>query len=174
MDIKPYINIVYDFLVKGSNALDMSSLMSSPEVFNYCIDWYIELATANKIDHIVAIETRGFVWASAVAYKTKLPLHLARKPFVLPGGNYNKKFSSRGRPYSLSMMKSSRIIGKVMVIDDTLVSGATFDAVGDMLTEHWDILPNNQYHAALIYSKSFPGQQFLIDKGYNVDYLASI
>lgn len=174
MNIDSLVKVIYDFPYKGRITMDMSPLYTTSEAFNFCVDWLAELVKSNNIEHIVAIETRGFLAAAAVAYETKLPLHLARKTILMPGEFVTKKFTQRGKPYVLSLSKTMSISGNVMIFDDIVASGATLNAVGEMLTEHWNIAPQNQLHTALVYSVASQGEQMLLDAGYMMSYLAKI
>jgi adenine phosphoribosyltransferase len=174
MNIQPLVKVVYDFPFKGRVTMDMSPLYTTPEAFNFCVSWLTELVKSNNIEHIVAIETRGFLTASAVAYETKLPLHLVRKTRLMPGEFVTKDFTQRQRPYTLSLSKTTPISGNVMIFDDIVASGSTLNAVGEMLTEHWNIAPKNQLHTALVYSVASQGEQMLLDAGYMVSYLVKI
>lgn len=174
MDISKFITWVNDFPIKGSNAIDTSKLFSNSEIFNYTISQSLELAKEFNIDNIVAIETRGFIWGSALAFASKLPLHLARKPYRIPQPVFEKKFTSRSRPYSLNIEKNANIYGNVMIVDDILVSGATHLAVGELLTEHFNILPSNQFHISIIEPvTSWNGKNMLLNAGYNVSTLTN-
>ena len=55
-----------------------------------------------------------------------------------------------------------------MVIDDIIATGGTLDAVGQMLTENWDIQPPRQLHAALVGLNFLPGIKNLERSGYKV------
>jgi adenine phosphoribosyltransferase len=172
MDISKFFSRVDDFPFKGKTAIDISGLMSTPEVFDYSVSWLVDLVKKYNIDCIVAIETRGFIWGAPTAFAAKLPLHLARKPMRIPRPAFEKKFLTRGRPYSLSIQEDANIFGNVMVIDDIIVSSATHIAVGELLTEHFGILPVNQLHASVIQIQdNFQGTQILRDKGYLAECL---
>jgi adenine phosphoribosyltransferase len=172
MDISGYYSRVPDWPVKGNVASDISQLLVNPKVFSYSVEWLIELTNKYNIDNIVAIETRGFIWASALAFAAKLPLHLARKPLRIPRPVAEARFMTRGRHYSLNIQKDANIYGNVIVIDDLLVSGSTHLGVGELLTEHFGVAPSNQVHASIIEIKDhWLGRQILLNKGYTVENL---
>jgi adenine phosphoribosyltransferase len=175
MDISKFYNLVPDFPRPGNTASDISRLLANPEVFAYSVEWLLELSKKHKIDNIVAIETRGFIWGSALAFAAKLPLHLARKPLRIPHPVFESKFTSRNRHYSLSIQKDSNIHGNVMIVDDIVVSGATHSSVGELLKEHFGVPLSNQLHASVVEIKDrWKGKQALLDKGYTVESLISI
>jgi adenine phosphoribosyltransferase len=174
MDISKFYTTVPDWIWKGNAASDISQLLANPDVFSYSVERLTELTKKYNIDNIVAIETRGFIWASALAFSAKLPLHLARKPLRIPRPVVESRFMSRSRHYSLSIQKDANIHGNVMVVDDILVSGSTLNAVGELLKEHFGILPANQLHTSIIAIKDWQGKKMLLDKGYLVENLVTI
>jgi adenine phosphoribosyltransferase len=172
MDISKFYSRVPDWPVKGNVAADISQLLVNPEVFSYSVEWLIELTNKYNIDNIVAIETRGSIWASPLAFAAKLPLHLARKPLRIPRPVAEVRFITRKRHYSLNIQKDANISGNVIVIDDIMASGSTHLGVGELLTEHFGVAPSNQLHASIIEIKDhWVGRQILLDKGYAVESL---
>ncbi len=79
MNLKKYIRSVIDYPKKGILFRDITTLIKDPEAFNYSIDRIIEISKKIKFNKIAAIESRGFVFASAVSYITKKPFILLRK-----------------------------------------------------------------------------------------------
>jgi adenine phosphoribosyltransferase len=174
MDISKFYNLVNDFPSKGKSSIDIASLMSNVEAFNYSVTWLENLTKKYNIDNIVAIETRGFIWGAPVAYASGIPLHLARKSQRIPKPTVEKRFASRDRLYSLCLQKDADIFGNVMVIDDVIVSGATHLAVGELLTTHFGIATANQFHASIIEIQNLWGStQVLKDKGYSIECLST-
>jgi len=175
MDISQYYSLVPDFLRPGNTASDISQLLANPEVFAYSVEWLVELSKKHNIDNIIAIETRGFIWGSALAFATKLPLHLARKPLRIPHPVFESKFTSRNRHYSLSIQQDAKIYGNVMIVDDIVVSGATHASVGELLKEHFGIPLTNQLHASIVEIKDrWKGREALLSKGYTIESLISL
>ena len=174
MDISNFYTTVPDWIWKGNEASDISQLLVNPDVFSYSVEWLTELTKKYNIDNIVAIETKGFIWASALAFSAKLPLHLAMKPLKIPRPVIECRFMSRGRNYSLNIQKDANIHGNVIVIDDILSSGSTLNAVGGLLKEHFGISPANQLHAPIIAFKYLQGKKMLSDQGYLVENLVTI
>ena len=79
MDLKKYIRSIPDYPKKGILFRDITTLIKNPEAFNSSIDQIIEISKKIKFDKIAAIESRGFVFASAVSYQLKKPFILLRK-----------------------------------------------------------------------------------------------
>jgi adenine phosphoribosyltransferase len=76
MDLKKYIRSIPDYPKKGILFRDITTLIKDPEAFKYTNDKIIELSQRIEFDKVAAIESRGFVFASAVAY-------ILSKPFIL-------------------------------------------------------------------------------------------
>jgi len=171
MDLKNIIRTVDDFPKPGVKFLDVTSLLENPEAFKRTVNWLIKVAAVHKIESIVAIDARGFIWGGAVANELRCPLHLARKPGKLPGNvvthTYNTEYSSA----SLSMLKDIKIQGPVLIIDDILATGGTLNAVGEMLDQEFQIKAKDQVHAVIANLDFLPGKKFLTDKGYSVQHL---
>ena len=74
MDLKKYIRSIPDYPKKGILFRDITTLIKSPEAFNYTIDKIIEISKKVDFDKVSAIESRGFVFASVVSYVLKIPI----------------------------------------------------------------------------------------------------
>ena len=76
MNLKDYIRSIPDYPKKGILFRDITTLIKDENAFAETIDQIIKRSKKFKIDKIAAIESRGFVFASAVSY-------LLKKPFIL-------------------------------------------------------------------------------------------
>ena len=79
MDLKKYIRSIPDYPKKGILFRDITTLIKNPDAFKYSIDRIIEISKKVNFDKVSAIESRGFVFASAVSYLLNKPLVLLRK-----------------------------------------------------------------------------------------------
>ena len=79
MDLKEYIRSIPDYPKKGVLFRDITTLIKNEKAFANCIDQIVEKSKKFKFDKIAAIESRGFVFASAVSYTLKKPFILLRK-----------------------------------------------------------------------------------------------
>ena len=71
MDLKKYIRSIPDYPKKGILFRDITTLIKNEKAFSDCIDQIIERTKKFKVDKVAAIESRGFVFASAVSYILK-------------------------------------------------------------------------------------------------------
>jgi len=171
MDLKQVIRTVDDFPKPGIKFLDVTSILEDPTAFRKTINWLVKQSAIHNIDCIVAVDARGFIWGSALASEIQAPLYLARKPGKLPGNVVTKEYDTEYSTASLSMLKDGNIFGNVMVVDDILATGGTLNAVGELLTEHWNIKPNKQLHATLACLDFLPGKKMLESKKYKLAYM---
>ena len=79
MNLKDYIRSIPDYPKKGILFRDITTLIKDEHAFEECINQIIERSKNYKIDKIAAIESRGFVFASAVSYLLKKPFIMFRK-----------------------------------------------------------------------------------------------
>ena len=79
MDLKNYIRSIPDYPKKGILFRDITTLIKDAQAFKYTVNKMVEMTTNLNFDRVVAVESRGFVFASAVAYKLSKSLILIRK-----------------------------------------------------------------------------------------------
>ena len=87
-----------------------------------------------KLDKIVAIESRGFIWGSVLAYKLSLPLIIARKEGKLPRNTIKQSYSLEYNSSSLEIHKDAIKKGdRILLFDDVLATGGTASAVTNLV-----------------------------------------
>ena len=79
MNLKDYIRSIPDYPKKGILFRDITTLIKNENAFAECINQIIERSKKYSFTKIAAIESRGFVFASAVSYILKKPFILLRK-----------------------------------------------------------------------------------------------
>ena len=92
MDLKKYIRSIPNYPKKGILFRDITTLIKNPDAFNFAVDKIAEISKEIKFDKISAIESRGFIFASAVSYLIKKPLVLLRKKNKLPAERHSVDF----------------------------------------------------------------------------------
>ena len=129
MDLKKYIRSIPDYPKKGILFRDITTLIKNPEAFNFAIDKIVDISKKIKFDKISAIESRGFVFASAVSYKLKKPLIMMRKKNKLPAERHSVDFELEYGKATIEIHKDSINKGdKVLIIDDLIATGGTAEA----------------------------------------------
>tara|TARA_B100002051_G_C16209150_1_gene380313 strand:+ start:17 stop:544 length:528 start_codon:yes stop_codon:yes gene_type:complete len=134
MDLKKYIRSIPDYPKKGILFRDITTLIKNPEAFNYSIDKIVEVSKKIKFDKISAIESRGFVFASAVSYKLKKPLIMMRKKNKLPADRYSVDFELEYGKATIEVHKDSINKGEnILIIDDLIATGGTAEAAAKLV-----------------------------------------
>ena len=134
MDLKKYIRSIPDYPKKGILFRDITTLIKNPEAFIYAVDQIIKISKKVKFYKISAIESRGFVFASAVSYLLKKPLILLRKKNKLPAERYSVDFKLEYGEATIEVHKDSiKENEKILVIDDLIATGGTAEAAAKLI-----------------------------------------
>ena len=134
--IKNSINTVPDFPKKGIMFRDITSLIRNTTVFKIVIDEIIKVAKEKKINKVVGIDSRGFIFAAPIAYKMKIPLILVRKKGKLPSSSYKVKYALEYDFDILEINKDSiNKTDRIMVIDDLIATGGTAVATSKLISK---------------------------------------
>ena len=129
MDLKNYIRSIPDYPKKGILFRDITTLISNAKAYNYTIDKMVEMTKNLNIDCIVAIESRGFIFASALAYKLSKSLILIRKKNKLPADTYSEDFDLEYGSATLEIHKNSVKKNEIaLIVDDLIATGGTAHA----------------------------------------------
>ena len=134
MDLKEYIRSIPDYPKKGILFRDITTLIKNEKAFAECINQIIEKSKNFEFDKIAAIESRGFVFASAVSYLLKKPFILLRKKNKLPAERYSVDFKLEYGTATIEMHKDSISKNdKVLIIDDLIATGGTAKAAAKII-----------------------------------------
>jgi adenine phosphoribosyltransferase len=133
--IEDFLRVVPDFPKPGILFRDISPLLRAPQAYEYVIDQMSERAKDLRVDLIVAIESRGFLFGSPLALKMKKPLCIVRKPGKLPGETESVQYGLEYGVDMLHVQKGAISTGdSVLVVDDVLATGGTAAATGRLLS----------------------------------------
>ena len=131
------VRIVKDFPKKGINFYDISSLLANPVLFNEAINQMTRRVKKMKPTSIAAIDARGFIFASTIAYKLKIKLIMIRKKGKLPGKIYKETYKLEYGTNDLEIQKDFLSTNdKVVVVDDILATGGTFNAAFKLIKKN--------------------------------------
>ena len=129
MNLKDYIRSIPDYPKKGILFRDITTLIKNEKAFSETINQIVEILKNHNFDKIAAIESRGFVFASAISYLMKKPFILLRKKNKLPAERYSVDFELEYGTATIEMHKDSISTGeKVVIIDDLIATGGTAEA----------------------------------------------
>ena len=169
MNLKEYIRSIPDYPKKGILFRDITTLIKDENAFAESINQIIERSKKYKIDKIAAIESRGFVFASAVSYLLKKPFILLRKKNKLPAETHSVDFKLEYGTATIEVHKDS--IDKndsVLIIDDLIATGGTAEAAAKLIE-----ISGGKVAAFIFAINLFDlgGCDNLIKKGYKVENL---
>ena len=169
MNLKDFIRSIPDYPKKGILFRDITTLIKDEKAFAEVINQIVERSKKFKIDKIAAIESRGFVFASAASYLLKKPFIMLRKKNKLPAETYSVDFELEYGTATIEVHKDS--IDKndsVLIIDDLIATGGTAEAAAKLV----EISGGNV--AAFIFAINLfdlGGSDKLIKKRYKVENL---
>ena len=169
MDLKDYIRSITDYPKKGILFRDITTLIKDKNAFSECIDQIINRSKKYSFDKVAAIESRGFVFASAVSYMLKKPFILLRKKNKLPADVHSVDFELEYGTATIEMHKDSVMENeKVVIIDDLIATGGTAEAAAKIIEMSGGIVSNFIFVINLF---DLGGCNKLIKKGYKVENL---
>ena len=134
MELSKYIRSIPDYPKKGILFRDITTLIKNKEAFRETINQLSELASKIKFDKLVAIESRGFIFASALSYNLSKSLILMRKKGKLPADTFSQDFVLEYGKATIEVHKDS--INKndsVLIIDDLIATGGTAEAAAKLV-----------------------------------------
>lgn len=130
------IRIIPDWPKDGINFLDITTVLKDSILLNSTINLMAEMCADKKIDKIVGIDARGFIFASALAYKLNTGLVLARKAGKLPGKTVGKKYGLEYGDAEIEIHEGAISEGEnILIVDDVLATGGTVKATIEIVEE---------------------------------------
>ncbi len=134
MDLKDYIRSIQDYPKKGILFRDITTLIKDEKAFAETINQIVEKSKSFNFDKIAAIESRGFVFASAVSYILKKPFVMLRKKNKLPADVHSIDFELEYGTATIEIHKDSiNANEKVLIIDDLIATGGTAAAAAKLV-----------------------------------------
>ena len=128
------IREVPNFPKQGINFKDITTLLLDPELSTEIIDAFIERLKGKKIDAIVGVESRGFLFGFLLANKMGIPFVPIRKVGKLPGETLKFKYDLEYGSAEVEVHKSDIKEGwNVVVHDDLLATGGTACAASELI-----------------------------------------
>ena len=169
MDLKDYIRSIQDYPKKGILFRDITTLIKDENAFEATINLIVERSKQFKVDKIAAIESRGFVFASAVSYVLKKPFIMLRKKNKLPADVHSVDFQLEYGTATIEVHKDSVSENdSVLIIDDLIATGGTAEAAAKLIEMS---KANVAGFVFVINLFDLGGCKRLEDKGYKVENL---
>lgn len=134
MNLLDYLPGIPNFPKPGILFRDISPLLANPAAFKEAIEQMEVLAQQFDYSHILGIESRGFIFGSALAHQAHKGLALARKPNKLPQASHQVSYGLEYGTDSLEIQQSTLPAGaRVLIVDDVLATGGTIIAASKLL-----------------------------------------
>ena len=134
--LKKYIRDIPDFPKKGIVFKDITPLLISPEGLKLTMDTFYEKYKDQKIDKIIGVESRGFIFAPALAMMLGAGFVPVRKPGKLPYKTISIEYELEYGTDTLEIHTDAIEKGdKVLIVDDLIATGGTAKAVADMVKQ---------------------------------------
>ncbi|MDB3888097.1 adenine phosphoribosyltransferase [Candidatus Pelagibacter sp.] len=169
MDLKNHIRSIPDYPKKGILFRDITTLIKNEEAFSEAINQILERSKKLKFNKIAAIESRGFVFASAVSYILKKPFIMLRKKNKLPAEVHSVDFELEYGTATIEVHKDSiEKNDNVLIIDDLIATGGTAEAAAKLVE-----ISGGKVACFVFVINLFDlnGSDNLIKKGYKVENL---
>lgn len=133
--IEELIRNIPDFPKPGIQFKDITPVLADPEGLKRAIEWYaMAIDAAGGADVIAGIESRGFIFGSAVARKLNIGFVPIRKPGKLPFTTHRQTYSLEYGEDALEIHTDAVAQGeKVAIVDDLLATGGTAAAAVDLI-----------------------------------------
>ena len=133
-NLRKLIREVPDFPKPGINFYDITTLLLDPEGLEETIDALTEQCRGKNIDTVIGVESRGFIFATPVAYQLGAGFIPVRKPKKLPAECVSVSYELEYGTDTLEMHKDAVGEGhNVLIVDDLLATGGTARAVVDLV-----------------------------------------
>ena len=169
MNLKDYIRSIKDYPKKGILFRDITTLIKDEVAFEETINQIVERSKKFKVDKIAAIESRGFVFASAVSFLLKKPFIMLRKKNKLPADVYSVDFQLEYGTATIEVHKDSISENdSVLIIDDLIATGGTAEAAAKLIE-----ISKGKVAAFIFVINLFDlgGCKNLLNNGYEVENL---
>jgi adenine phosphoribosyltransferase len=134
-DLKSYIREIPDYPKPGILFYDISTLLKDPRALRMTVDRFVWLFSTMKVDRVVGIEARGFMFGPIVAYNLNAGFVPVRKPGKLPAATISQPYdleygSDQVEVHADAIEKGER----VLIVDDLLATGGTSAATAELVT----------------------------------------
>jgi adenine phosphoribosyltransferase len=134
VEIEAFIRTIPDFPIPGILFRDITPLLKDTQGFRRSVDLFVDRFRDRHIDHVVGIESRGYIFGAPVAYAIGAGFIPIRKPGKLPSTTLSEEYALEYGTNSLEIHSDAIRRGeRVLIVDDLLATGGTAAATGRLL-----------------------------------------
>ncbi len=134
MDLKSKIRVVPDFPEPGISFKDITTLLQDGPALREAVRMMADAFRDDRVDVVVGVESRGFIFGSPIAYELGVGFVIVRKPGKLPSDTYRVEYALEYGTDALEMHKDAIKPGqRVLIVDDLLATGGTIAAAADLV-----------------------------------------
>jgi adenine phosphoribosyltransferase len=136
MDLKENIRVIPDWPKQGVQFQDITTILQNPDAFKFCIDELATFCEEQGATTVLGIESRGFIFGAAIAYKLGLKFAPVRKPGKLPWKTVSQEYELEYGTDKIEMHVDAVEEGeRVLIIDDLLATGGTGEAAAKLVEQ---------------------------------------
>jgi adenine phosphoribosyltransferase len=134
MELATLIRDVPDFPIEGIMFKDITTLVRDEDAFREVIDWMTDQYADSRVDCVVAVEARGYIFGAPLAYKLGVGFVPIRKPGKLPAKTISESYDLEYGTNTLEIHEDGIEPGqRVLVIDDLLATGGSARAAVNLV-----------------------------------------
>jgi adenine phosphoribosyltransferase len=166
MKIKSYIRTIPNYPKPGIMFRDITTLIKDPSGFKLTIDSFLDRYKSMKIDKVVGIEARGFIFGAALASQIEVGFVPIRKKGKLPAETFVADYSLEYGIDSIEIHTDAIKHGEnVLLVDDLIATGGTAQAAAELILS----MGANLVECAFVIDlPSLNGRKKLEELGYKV------
>lgn len=157
--LKEHIKEVADFPEQGVSFKDIAPILHNAELSQQVVEKLADYARGLKLDAVIGIDSRGFLFGPSMARLLNLPFVMVRKKGKLPGKVITHQYNLEYGSASLEIQKSALRVGdRVLIHDDLLATGGTAAACAELVSQLGAEVAS---FAFLIHLSFLPGKSIL-------------